>query len=140
MPAPYIILATVAALLTTSNVVAAETEDKIIKRGETNGPAHLRRIDKVDSKADSIHEDRDGLFSLPEELEELVETHHHVREVFTRWCLEDKDPKEAEEQAKSKKEAQMAKLYKLYVTHPDNDRRKLEVKGLECDLLKKKDD
>ncbi|EGZ17299.1 hypothetical protein PHYSODRAFT_331291 [Phytophthora sojae] len=130
-------LVTTVVLLTTSNFVSAGTN----AQGTKSGQRHLRSDDKNDADAASVHEDRDGLFSLPEELEELVETHHHIREIFTRWCLEKKEPKEAEEEAKSEKEAKYAKLYKLYMNNAagDKDRRKLEVKGLECNLLKNKE-
>ncbi|KAE9029796.1 hypothetical protein PF005_g1487 [Phytophthora fragariae] len=142
----YVILATAVILLTTGDVVSASTsadwiKPKKLSSDDVNGSGQrfLRSYGMADADAGSIHEDRDGLFSLPEELEELVESHHHVREIFTRWCLEDKDPKEAEKEAKSGKEAQVAKLYKLYMTNAaaDDDRRKLT--GLECNLLTKKD-
>ncbi|GMF33145.1 unnamed protein product [Phytophthora fragariaefolia] len=127
-----------AILLTTCVVVFANTDAEWAQsKAAKDVDADLRVLRSGTDDA-SIHEDRDGLFELPEELEELVETHHHVREIFTRWCLADKDPEEIEKNAKSRKEAELAKLYKLYATKPsDNDRRKLT--GLECNLLKKKE-
>ncbi|POM73670.1 Secreted RxLR effector peptide protein [Phytophthora palmivora] len=122
-------------LFTTSGAVPVAKNTEMIKSG---GRRLLRSINTADVDTDSNHEEREGLFSLPEELEELVETHHHIREVFTKWCLEKESPEEEAEESHAKpgtKEAEKAELYKKFAAYEaEKGETGRKHKMLECNV------
>ncbi|KAE8981242.1 hypothetical protein PR003_g29600 [Phytophthora rubi] len=73
-----------------------------------------------------------NLLEWPESLEEYVENHHHIREIFARWCLEDKEPEDIMKAAETEGDKKAALLYKKYVAMHSEHGRKLSVP--ECNV------
>ncbi|EGZ17298.1 hypothetical protein PHYSODRAFT_331290 [Phytophthora sojae] len=73
-----------------------------------------------------------NLLEWPERLEEYVEHHNHIREIFTRWCLEDKKPEEVMKAAETENEKKAAALFKRYKLLRSQHGRRLFV--LECNV------
>ncbi|GMF14371.1 unnamed protein product [Phytophthora lilii] len=71
--------------------------------------------DVVDFKTRRLRSQHLIDLEFPTELEEWVHHHHHIREMFTVWCLEGKEPEDALKEAKGDKRAQkVALIYKKY--------------------------
>lgn len=123
----YVLLAATAAFLANSAVVSAnpgQSEDSKLISGDN---AHKRLL-----RGEAI---KKLLEHLPESLEEYVEHHHHIREILTRWCLEDHEPEEAMKEKKagpSKRSLKTQALYKEFMAAKGLTGRKLTV--VECNL------
>ncbi|ETN21244.1 hypothetical protein PPTG_01492 [Phytophthora nicotianae INRA-310] len=103
----YVFLAATAALLVNSAVESAtpaETKTSKLVSGGNEGNLQKRNLRR-----------QIGFLEWPEELEEFVHHHHHIREVFTRWCLEDHEPKEAMEDLREERDPAAEMAYKKYM-------------------------
>ncbi|KAG7393283.1 hypothetical protein PHYPSEUDO_011288 [Phytophthora pseudosyringae] len=113
----YILLAATAAFLANSVVISANPVQTGKVKGDNSRKRHLRS---------------QNILSWPEELEEFVEHHHHIREIFTRWCLEDHEPTDRLEDTREKRDPTMSAAYKKYMAAKGLHDRKLTV--VECNV------
>ncbi|KAG2780948.1 hypothetical protein PC129_g3692 [Phytophthora cactorum] len=116
----YVFLAATVAILADGAVVLAnpvETEDSKLVSGGNSQRRHLRG--------------QMGFLEWPEELEEFIHHHHHVREMLTRWCLEDNEPKEEMEDTREKRNPALEAIYDEVMKNRSHGR-KLTV--VECNI------
>ncbi|KAL3668739.1 hypothetical protein V7S43_006034 [Phytophthora oleae] len=127
-----VLLAIAATAIPANNAAPVDTNVK--PRTITAGGRNLLR--SSDEGTGSIHEERDGLFSLEEEIEELaelVETHHHIREVFTKWCLEHETPESIEKDGS--KDKKTVEQYKKYLDdHAKKDKTGKKLTDVKCNV------
>lgn len=123
------ILFAIAAVVIPATNAASEGADRI-----TAGGRKLLR--SSDEDKGSVHEERDGFMPLEEELEELaevVETHHHIREVFTKWCLEHETPESIGKDGS--KNEKTVELYRKYLdAHAKHDEEGKKLTHIECNV------
>ncbi|KAL4158076.1 hypothetical protein PRNP1_003856 [Phytophthora ramorum] len=75
----------------------------------------------------------EDLIEWPERIEEYIEHHTRVREIFRAWCMEGKEPKDAMEEAEDgTPEKATAVLYKKFLAEKGESGRKLTI--VECDV------
>ncbi|POM73671.1 Secreted RxLR effector peptide protein [Phytophthora palmivora] len=131
----YFLLATTAAFLANNAIVSAKPDDTKLSNAANSPKRYLRS---------------QILFTeWPEKLEEFVEHHHHVREVFTRWCLEDHEDsknkledtreereedtrEEREEDTREKRDPTLEAIYNKYMSKKGEHGRKLAI--IECNV------
>ncbi|GMF33147.1 unnamed protein product [Phytophthora fragariaefolia] len=123
-------------LLTTSNmrvchfVIVASTA---LLAAVSANAAEAEAVTQLDVDGERRNLRTESLLEWPERLEEYVENHHHIREIFTRWCLEEKEPKEAMEEAENGNgDKKTAALYHKYREFHSEHGRKLYIP--ECNL------
>ncbi|KAK1945744.1 hypothetical protein P3T76_002792 [Phytophthora citrophthora] len=128
----YVLFAIAATAIPACNAASVETNDET--NTITAGGRKLLRSNDEDTG--SIHEEREGIMPLEEELEELaelVETHHHIREVFTKWCLEHETPESIEKDGS--KDEKTVELYKKYMNaHAKKDKEGKKLYNIECNV------
>ncbi|EEY60940.1 secreted RxLR effector peptide protein, putative [Phytophthora infestans T30-4] len=109
-----------AAFLASDAVISAnpsKDRDSELVTGGTTGKRNLRA--------------QLGFLEWPEELEEFVHLHHHIREMFTRWCLEDNEPKEAMENTREGRNPAAHAAYKRFMAMRSQSRK---LAAVECNI------
>lgn len=124
------------AALTVTNT--SQTGPKLIKGDamRRDNRRLLRSYKVADVDEDSSNEERDGLLEIPKHLEEMIEKPHHIREIFTEWCLEGKIPEKAAKEANpGTEDAKTAELYKIFISyHSGNGVTGRKPNVIECNV------
>ncbi|KAL3668740.1 hypothetical protein V7S43_006035 [Phytophthora oleae] len=108
----YVVVAASAACIANSAIVSAAPEDV------NNSPKRNLRTQSV--------------LEWPKELEEFVHHHHHIREVFTRWCLEDHEPNDGLKETRGERNPTMEAAYIKVMKAKGLHSRKLAI--AECNV------
>ncbi|KAF4039327.1 RXLR domain-containing protein [Phytophthora infestans] len=124
-----------AAPMTTSSDKTSLKKIKGDDAVDVDGQRLLRSNKSANKSMDPSDEERDGLLSIVEEVDELIEQHNHIRELFGEFCLEGKTPEEiAKGDTHNKKTVELYKKFDAYHSeHHANDQKQSRI---ECKLSK----